>query len=160
MRPHQSIAVGVRVLAIWLLLEGLSTGYFALVEFGRSASTGTLILGALLTAVWVLAGVVFWSFPQAIAHKLLPHESGDGVAESGGSSPDTWFAVGCSLIGMWLIVSSLPPLAQDIADTWPQVHLAGSGVYFTVRLALGACLLLGVRGLRKIFRWTQHTDSW
>ncbi len=55
MTPSQGIAVGVRVFAVWLLLEGLGTGYFAVVELGMSITTDGLFFGLALTAVWMLA---------------------------------------------------------------------------------------------------------
>jgi hypothetical protein len=154
MTPHQTVAVGARLFGVWLLLNALNTGYFALIELGKNASASTLALGIFLTAIWALAGLALWSFPQVIARNLLPNPMGNEVPSAAGIAPDTWLVVGCVLIGIWVIVSALPSLAQDIAVTWPSVHLASSGVYFGVRVLLGAWLILGARGLRKPVRRT------
>lgn len=155
MTPSQGIAVGVRVFAVWLLLEGMGTGYFAVVELGMSITTDRLFVGLALTAVWMLAALALWRFPQVVARGLLTHDVHD-PEDSHEICAETWLAVGCALIGVWVIVSSLPPLIQDITDTWPAIHLAGTGIYFLVRIALGVWLILGARGLRNIFRWTQY----
>lgn len=156
MTPRQTVAVGVRLFAVWLLLDALDMGYFALVELGKAASTSTLVLGFVLTIVWVLAGAVLWIFAGAIAHKLLPRENNNAGSDPSGIAPATWLAVGCALIGVWVIVSSLPPLAQDMANAWPSVTLGDSGIYFIVRIVLGVWLILGARGLRIVMRWTQY----
>ena len=147
MTPRQTIAVSVRVFAVWLVLYGLETGYVAVIVLRTSTSTGTLVFGVLLAAIWVAAGLALWSFPQAIARNLLSRELEDErIPDSGAAPPDIWLGVGCALIGVWVIVSSLPALAQDIADGWASAQLSGSGVYFVVRVVLGVSLILGARG--------------
>ncbi|MGH8201158.1 MAG: hypothetical protein ACREVO_12495 [Steroidobacteraceae bacterium] len=154
MTPHQTVAVGARLFGVWLLLDALSQGYFVLAA-AKGASTSMLAGPILLTMTWVLAGVALWSFPQAIARKVLPDPMDNPVASSSGAPPDTWLATGCVLIGIWVLVSTLPSLVEDIALTWPAVHLAGS-IFFVVRLLLGVWLILGAHGLRKVVSWSQY----
>ncbi len=156
MTPHQSIAVGVRLFAVWLLLAGLGTGYFAVAELGMGASATRITLGVAIALIWVFGAVALWRFPRVVARKLLSHEIQDSPSSPATSTPDVWLAAGCALIGVWVVVSSLPAWAQNVVDTWPAVHLAASGVYFTVRILLGVALILGARFLRKFFRWTQY----
>lgn len=157
MTTRQTIAVAARVFAIWLVLYGLETGYLAVIVLRTNTSTGVLAFGVLLAVIWVTAGLALWNFPQTIARNLLPRELEDERnPESGATQPDSWLAVGCALIGVWMMVSSLPALAQDIADGWGSAQLSGSAVYFVVRIVIGAWLILGARGLRKIVRWTQY----
>lgn len=154
MTPHQSVAVGVRLFGVWLLLDTLNKGYFALV-IAKSASTSMLAIPLLLTVTWALAGVALWSFPQAIARKILPDSMGQIASSSSGIPPDTWLTTGCVLIGLWVLVSTLPSLVESVALGWSSVHFAGS-VYFGLRVLLGVWLTLGAPGLRKVTRWTPY----
>lgn len=79
----------------------------------------------------------------------------NAVSSSSGIPPDTWLATGCVLIGIWVLVSTLPSFMESVVLTWPAVHVAGS-VFFGVRLLLGAWLVLGASGLRRLVRWTQY----
>lgn len=72
MTPRQSVAVGVRLFSVWLLLDGLGTGYFSFVELGMNHSAGNVAIGLVLSLLWVLAAVALWRFPQAVARKLVP----------------------------------------------------------------------------------------
>ena len=148
MTPHQSIAIGVRLFSVWLILNALSTGYFVLITPGTNGLPGTLALGIVLTLIWMAVAAVLWHFPQAVAHKLLSLDDSAREPDSDRSPAENWFAVGCALIGIWLIVSSLPVLAGDIAGAWPSMDIGGSAIYFVVRIVLGVGLILGSRRLR------------
>lgn len=156
MTPRQSVAVGVRLFSVWLLLDGLGTGYFAFVELGMNHSAGNVAFALVLSLLWVLAAVALWHFPQAVARKLVPDDAHGASSASGGLPADLWFMTGCALIGVWVIVTSLPSLVQSIVNTWPGVNLTESHVYFLVRIILGVGLILGGPRLRKIVRWTQY----
>lgn len=156
MTPQQTVAVGIRVFAVWILLNALNVGYFALVGFVGNTSPGAENLDLVPTVIWLLAGLVFWCFPRVIAGKLLPHKGDEAVPDSSAISADTWLAVGCALIGVWVVVSSLPWLVQDLA-TWASAHLSAfGGVYELVRFLLGVCLIIGAGRLRAIVRRAQY----
>jgi hypothetical protein len=156
MTPRQSIAVGARLFSVWLLLDAFAEGYFALLEPGGNAPAFRLALVLGLSLVWVAAALALWCFPQVLARRLLSHESDDAVAASGETAADTWFATGCALIGVWVIVSTLPPFVQRLAISWHSGARAGPNAYFLVRIGLGAYLILGARGLRKVVRWARY----
>jgi hypothetical protein len=155
MTPRQIIAVGVRCFAVWLLFDALGTGYFAF-ELRMNSPRGALALGLVLTLVWLLAALTLWHFPQAVARKLLPNDVDAVNRDSSGISADIWLATGCALIGVWVLVASLPSLAQNVAGSWPKLNLSDLDVYFVVRIVLGVWLILGARGLREVVRWTQY----
>lgn len=156
MTPRQSVAVGVRLFSVWLLLDGLATGYFSFIELGMNHSAGAVAFGLVLALVWVLAAAALWRFPGAVARKLVPDDVNDASSSAHGLPADLWFETGCALIGIWLIVTSLAPLTQSIVETWMTVDVIESGAYFLIRIILGVGLVLGARGVRKIVRWTQY----
>jgi hypothetical protein len=71
--------------------------------------------------------------------------------------------MGCALIGLWVVSSTLPSLIQDAL-----ILLAWSGgsddissvkhqlVYNAVEVAVGIWLVLGGKGFRKIFWWARN----
>lgn len=159
MTPHQGIAVGVRLFAIWLILNALSTGYFALIATGGNGLPDTLTFGVVLTLLWAVVAVALWNFPQVVARKLLSQNDSARAPDSGRSSVENWFAVGCALIGIWLIVSSFPSLVANISNSWPSLNPGGFGVYSAVRIALGAGLLVGSRRLQALVRWSRYAGT-
>lgn len=155
MTPRQSVAIGVRLFSVWLLLGGLGSGYAALVELGMSHSAGTVAVGLVLALAWILAAAALWRFPQAIARNLIPDDIHD-APPSGGVPPEVWFATGCALIGVWVLVTSLPSLIQSVVTASPAVVFRDTDVYLLVRIVLGAGLILGARRLRRVIRWTRN----
>jgi len=156
MSPHQIIAVAARLLAIWLIVTAVMTvpdvyAQLLQLEFSRTESLVILfVVGILMLGViWLV-----WRFPLSIANKLLDSRA-RRLAEP--ASPDLWLAVGCSLIGLWLITSHVPSLVQ-LLTMWSSdyqhsmVYLA----YDLTGIALGAWLVLGARGFRKLFWWARN----
>ena len=161
MTPHLTIAVAVRLFAVWLLIS-LATG---LVTFATQftwqeyPSKGlTMALVAAVTAVVVLA---LWFFPQMVARRLLSASATQPTAAAQSASPDTWFAVGCALLGLWILASALPGLIRDlvilrsadaITDT-SEVH--NWALYELARVVIAVWLMFGAVGFRKLFWWAR-----
>jgi hypothetical protein len=108
-----------------------------------------------LTALFVAA---LWLFPRIIAGKLL---SRDNAKPEPSTSPELWLAMGCALLGLWLLTSALPTL---IFDTYALLRLnpgddranvPQSVVYYVVEVAIGLWLVFGARGFRRLFRWAR-----
>ena len=163
MTPHQTIAVLVRLFAIWLAI------YFArlLPSFHREmveTDDPNAMLAAVVIAVLVVLVVLFlWFFPRTIAWTLLDSKS---LAPAEPSSPDTWLAVGCALIGLWLIIPALARLIYNLsmlylAQRTPNVdtsNLSFTWIYYVVEIAFGVWLVLGARGARKLFWWARNAE--
>jgi hypothetical protein len=158
MSPHQVIAVGVRLFAVWLgisVFRAVPSLYFG--RYGFEAHP----LVATVTLLVASAVVVFlWLLPQTIARRLLPSSNSEALPSA---SPDLWLAMGCALIGLWVVSSTLPSLIQDAL-----ILLAWSGgsddissvkhqlVYNAVEVAVGIWLVLGGKGFRKVFWWARN----
>jgi hypothetical protein len=157
MSPYQAVAVAVRLFAAWLAIYVLRTVIsFALVRQSDVPGFGVAVAFVVLTAV--LVGVL-WFFPGSIARKLLSPEN--AKAESG-ASPDLWLAMGCALLGLWMLTSTLPSL---VLDTYALVYidvasdnseLKRSVLYLLVQIAIALWLLLGAKGFRRFFWWARN----
>ena len=157
MTPRQIVIVTVRLLAIWLGIDVLR----ALPTFFISGITVTpgynyTMFSVALTGVVVLA---LWFFPTAIAGKILPSTA---TESSHSTAPDTWFAMGCSLIGLWILATTIPRL---IIDIYLRNHMTGvdasssmvrSTVYEVSEALIALWLILGGKGFRKLFWWVQY----
>ena len=161
MTPHQTIAVAVRLFAIWLLVSLMTN----LVNFASQfrwqdyPNKGlTMALMAAVTAVVVLA---LWFFPQTVARRLLG-TSGTRPSESTAPvTPDTWLAMGCALVGLWVLASSLPATVRDLVILTSDTITATSEVrnwlfYDAGRVVIAIWLMFGAVGFRKIFWWARY----
>jgi hypothetical protein len=160
MTPHQTLAVAVRLFAIWLTIYGareLLGFYIAAEEHGDRHSVMIVAAVILVTAAFL---VLLWFFPRTIARGLLPL-SGDTVAKP--SPPEMWIAVGASVIGLWLVASALPALLRNglvmylfRAESLDRTGLTSGMIYYGIQLLVGLGLMLGVNGLRKLFLWARY----
>ena len=166
MTPIQTIAVAVRLFAIWLAIywaRWIPSLYVQAIDTGNTSESAKFIVVAALGFAFVLA---LWFFPRAIARGLLPGE----IAAPPIAFPlASWFAVGCILLGLWVLTSAIPGLVQngflffyargnDIA--LPR-YWGGTVVYHVVELGVGVWLLLGAAGVQKVVWWARnaHIDK-
>jgi hypothetical protein len=163
MTPHQTIAVAVRLFAIWLLVS-LITG---LINFGAQFNwhdyphkTQATVLSAAVTMLFVLA---LWFFPHTVARRLLTTSATKPNEAAAPISADTWLAMGCALVGLWVLASSLHSLVRDavilyssgdsITDTSEVRHWLLADL---ARFAIAVWLMFGAKGFRRIFWWARY----
>jgi hypothetical protein len=157
MSPHQAVAVAVRLFSAWLgtyVLRTVPAFYF---ESHRD-TPGLLyaLLFFVLTGILVLA---LWFFPMTIAGKLLTSRPAEAAAAA---SPDLWLAMGCALIGLWMLTSSVPAVVRD---AYAINFLSSEGgdtsevkqylTYQVVQVAIGLWLVFGAKGFRRLFWWAR-----
>jgi len=158
MSPHQAVAVAVRVLAVWLAIYVVRTIPAFFVE-GRGDASGLLAAAIVALLSFVLA-LLLWFFPLTIARKLLSSPASDPAPTS---SPDLWLAMGCALIGLWLLASSVPALVRDALV----LYYAGSHyddttavrhwiVYNLLQIVIALWLVFGAKGFRQAFWWARN----
>jgi hypothetical protein len=157
MSPHQTIAVAVRVFAIWLAIGVLRTipALFFLPDRVKSA---VYLYNIDVFIVSVVVVVVLLCFPHTIAVKLLPPHAANPLPAA---SSDTWLAMGCALIGMWMLTYAVPALVRDTyivlynpsADDVPKIKTWI--LYNFLEVAIAAWLIFGARGFRKLFWWAR-----
>ena len=159
MSPHQIIAVAVRLFAIWLfaLVAINGTYYFQLTrQQGESDSVLVFMVGAILV---ILMAIGLWRFPLTIAKKLLSSNTQNPASEE---QPDLWLAMGCALMGLWMLSSSIPSFVYDLTLARSD-YAAGFSDTMNVRLGLylpktmiGLWLIFGGKGFRKLFWWVRN----
>ena len=104
----------------------------------------TLPLVALcVLIIEVIAILALWLFPHTIARRLLGTRSAEPAPPA---SANTWLRMGCALIGLWLLATSVPALMLDtfalsylsaVEDASP---LRRSVFYYLAEVAIGVWL--------------------
>jgi hypothetical protein len=157
MSPHQAVAVALRLFAVWLGIYAFRTVVsYAYVRESAVPGFGAEVAFLALTVLLVIA---LWFFPRSIAGKLL---SPDNAKAEASATPDLWLAMGCALLGLWMLTSALPSLVFDtyalvyIDTTSDDTNLKRSVLYYVVEIAIALWLVFGAKGFRKLFWWAQH----
>jgi hypothetical protein len=163
MSPIQTVAVAVRLFAIWLAIYAARWGPYLYASARRADDVGVAVVTVCAVAITVLAVLLLWFFPRTVARTLLP--AGD-LATLSGAQADAWLTVGCSLLGLWVLSEAIPALVrhlyvlfQDargnvVPDNW------GAGTaYILAELAVALWLLLGASGLRRLLSWARNRST-
>jgi len=160
MTPNQTFAVVLRLFAIWLGLQALQTlPAFFLPNVFDAPGTVYAIFLLVLTVVLVL---VLWFFPRAVTGRLLPPPDAQSQTTV---TPDTWLAMGCALIGLWILATRIPRLAFDFFAWNSMAHyedhskLFRGVLYDLIELAIALWLVFGARGFRAVFWWAQNAGT-
>jgi hypothetical protein len=159
MSPHQIIAVAARLLAVWMVihLPGQVYGFFDSDAKLNDPSLRWLAVGVALVEITLI--FVLWSFPHAVARRLLRTSTSQTQAQP---TADTWLQMGCALIGLWLIATSLPALLLDtflLSTSNPvddSASLRHSVFYYFAEVVIGVWLVLGATGFRQLFWWAKN----
>jgi hypothetical protein len=167
MSPQQIVAVGARLLAALLVahLPRELNQFYWLIATGVDATSASLLVFAAFALVFeVLLALALWFFPLTIARNLLPESPSEPPAAAA-ASPDIWLGMGCALIGLWLLTTSVPALllnvyvlvgAGNLATTPVRHDVVHNVVYHSAEVAIALWLILGARGFRELFRWAQN----
>lgn len=161
MSPHQTIAIAVRLFTIWLaiywirLIPGF---YFEGLSQGDSSALAIAITASLFAVACLL---VLWFFPRTIARGLLPSSSAEPVPTA---SPDMWFSVGSSLLGLFVMTSAVPALIRNLAvlfltrsgELMDTSNLKFALFYYSIEFVIGIWLILGARGVKNFVAWARN----
>jgi hypothetical protein len=162
MTPYQTLAVAVRLFAIWLCL--FATGNLFASYTNTHTYGGSLIqMQALIWGMCIVIGVcgLIWVFPLFIAKRILPPAT---LNDDRTPTFDNWFTVGCSLIGVWALLRVIPDLISYVSiiymssshDLYMQNPNWAIRIYYNAfELIMGIWLFLGGKGLRKILDWAR-----
>ena len=158
MSPYQAVAVAVRIFAAWLGTTALrDLASFAFLKQSEMPGYGFAVTVVAISALLVAA---LWLFPGIIARKLL---SPVNAKLETSTSPDLWLAMGCALLGLWLLTTALPTLIFDTYALFrfnygdDRGNVPQSVAYYVVEVAIALWLVFGAKGFRRIFWWARNT---
>jgi hypothetical protein len=160
MSPIQAVALGVRLFAIWLAIVVLRWMPYLYKDVRRFDDETATVIGVVSVILIALFLVFLWFFPRAVALRLLP---GREIPPINNVPPEMWFAVGCALLGLWVLTNAIPALFQNAyvlfyaqrnqmsrPEGWDAAIL-----YYLCELVIGVWLLLGASGARKLVWWAR-----
>src|SRR5450631_3131562 len=161
MSPIQTAALVVRLFAIWLAIYWARWIPYLYAQAREADDMLASVTGILVTALGFAFVLALWFFPRTIARGLLPGESTSPPIPF---PPASWFAVGCTLLGLWVFTSAVPGLVQNgflllyaqrnnisLPQNW-----GGTVIYYVVELGVGVWLLLGAAGVQKVVWWARN----
>jgi hypothetical protein len=105
-----------------------------------------------------VVAISLWFFPGLAARRLIsdPMEPGEPA------SADTWLAMGCALIGLWILTYALPALIRDtfVLQSAESVYSDASALkswvlYNLLQVAIALWLIFGGAGFRQLFWWAR-----
>jgi hypothetical protein len=153
MTPHQTVALSIRLFVIWLIAYIVIT----------LPSVHALLLSENVSTLWLMASVGFvllcmvmlWNFPITIAKKLLPT---DVAANSTNTiNFESWFEVGITLIGLWVLSNALPSIFRFILvyflnqkvnyEASLSAEWKAAAVYYVIQIFIGIWFLLQAKGV-------------
>ncbi|MGH9645096.1 MAG: hypothetical protein ACRD3Q_22050 [Terriglobales bacterium] len=158
MTPQQIVALTLRLFAIWVGLQALSW-VPSLFDIGASSHQSSFVYVTFLLAANAVAVLVLWFFPRTIAGKLL---SSQDTPSQLTSTTEIWLAMGCTLIGLWKLTTTVPKLAVDLfllKSIYDRSQLDQWILYTVIELAIAAWLVLGGKGVWKLFQWAQYAGT-
>lgn len=161
MSREDILTVALRLFAIYLVIGALQLmGQASATDI--DIPTGSLIVAIILSIIFpLLIAALLWLLPLRIAAILLPGINQQHTTLSSGTAPA--LEIGCILIGLWLLASSLSDstywvitLIAALNNEWglqiiPISDLASMAATL-MQLVLSAWLLLGYRGILKFVR--------
>jgi hypothetical protein len=163
MHPKQAIALGVRLFVIWLALRLLLNAPFLLETLHKNNTSDTmqLVLVGVVCIISIAVCLALWNFPFSIARILLPAPEANNEAPQ---VPDEWFFVGCNLIALYFLGSSISSLIPNLFLWLPKGSFGGD-VFFSyvlrdvLTIIIALVLLFTKQGILKLIRYTRTPDE-
>ena len=168
MSPHQALAVAVRLFAVWLAacaLRGASATFFGGPQtfYGGEIDPKGLVVAGIIGFLTLLVAVLLWFFPLTVAKKLLSPQSATTAPPE---VPGTWLAMGCALIGLWLLASAIPAIVRDALYLYSSLSEPDDLFEFKrwlayrgVEVMIALWLIFGSRGFVKLFWWIRSAGT-
>jgi hypothetical protein len=158
MTPHQIVAAAARLFAVWMAIHLPGQVYEFFAQDFKVHDASLRLVAACIAALEVIVILALWLFPNVIARRLLGPPPSEPPTPS---SADTWLRMGCALIGLWLLATSLPALILDtyalsVSTFDENQSLWHSIVYYVTEVVLGVWLVLGGSGFRQLVWWARN----
>ena len=168
MRAVQIVGVGIRLFAIFIAIFVFR---FAVAFFPQAGelSTGWLVATVAFTIVVPLfIAVYLWYFPLTVAGKLLPTLRAEESLPL--LTTSEFQAVGFSLIGLWLLATTLPQIVYWSVFVYSSTQPESAGLVLSpsqigsiwaagLQFALSIFLLFGGKGLAGLVRRARYAGA-
>jgi hypothetical protein len=106
----------VRLFALWLIGYYITTAPWFYVQAKKFSPDSALVYSLGAAAVVLAFSAVLWYSASWLAQRLI---SGPSQAAERSAAFDSWFSVGCALIGLWVLAKAIPALLHYfIATSW------------------------------------------
>ena len=102
MTPQQFVGLSIRLVAIWLIITGLS--YLIAIPFALKETSYESAYTYFIAGAYLICAVFLWLFPMLVAHKLIPNTRFDNNISVQTSEIAR---VGCCLLGLWFFSNGL-----------------------------------------------------
>ena len=156
MLPHQVVAVAIRLFALSLGIAALRMLPSLLIA-GQGKPPG-YAYSFFFFAVTTIVSVLLWVFPRLVAGKLISDQPEKGPP----ATADTWLAMGCALIGLWMLTSAVPALIRDVfvlhslePEYSDPANVKSWLLYNLMEVAIALWLILGAAGFTRLFWWAR-----
>lgn len=156
MLPQQVVAVGIRLFALCFGISALRM-LPSLFIVGEGKPRG-FAYGLFFFTLTTFISLALWFFPRIVAGKLISETS----EQSPPANPDTWLAMGCALIGLWMLTYAIPALIRDAlllqsaaSEYVDAGNLKSWVLYNLVEVAIALWLVFAAAGFRKLFWWAR-----
>jgi hypothetical protein len=161
MTPHQTLAVAVRLFAIWLAIDVTrDVAWYFISEKELGFPMAIAIAMLVVTAAFL---AFLWLFPRSVARGLLPLSSDTPAPPS---PPEAWLATGTSLIGLWLVATAVPALTRNSLAMYlfrsQSTDLSGLRdglLYYFLQLVIGIGLIVSANGIRRVLLWARYAGT-
>lgn len=157
------VVSGIRLFSLFIALQALLSPLQPQVRAHVSGADPASMLPGLLLCL-VVAGLL-WICVGRIADLILPMRRGYSVAHGSAVTVNDAQVIAYSAVGLYLLADSLP---RVVTTSWPLLlsypQPAGSPIPLglaadSIRLALGAVLFLGARGLAGLVRQLRRAPA-
>jgi hypothetical protein len=157
MTPQQTLTVLIRLLILWVGIWFIRaflpvTINSAITLFEHHSESRNSPAFAVTWLVMFAMCICLWRFSHRVADWLLRGTSNN---QSVNATANTWFILGCSLLGLWLLSNSIPTTVLELtlviwsppsANTAMLMHVASDLIQITV----GLLLLLGTKPILSV----------
>ena len=158
--PHEVVAVAIRLFALCLGISALRM-LPSLFIAGEGRPHG-YAYGLFFFTITAAISLSLWFFPRLAAGTLISAEP----RKDSSASADTWLAMGCALIGLWILTYAIPALIRDAfvlqsaaSDYSDTTNIKSWVLYNLVELAVALWLVFGATGFRQLFWWARSVGT-
>lgn len=114
MNPQQIVALGLRFFAIFVAILSLRFLFSYPASVAGTNLEKDIYISHVIGGVCILSAFALWFFPMTFANKIVPRTKFENHIKVGALDAAR---VGCSLIGLWLLATSLPNILWFVFST-------------------------------------------